>query len=1145
MNLRSKVILVASISVILVVLLINVIGHLIIIDGFHKIEVHNTETSLKNAQSFLDSELNYLDLKAQDWAKWDDMYNYILDRNDTFVERNLTDDTFANLDVNLVVITDKSGKVLYSRHYDYFTNQDMDVPEKFRQKIPADDKLISVINTGNPTSGIIAIEGHPMIVASCPVTDSPQKAPFAGCLIFGRCIEQAELTRIDRITGEKTGLYLTKTANLPPDVSLAFSKISEASPVYVQTLNSNRIAGYSLINDLYGSPELLLKLETDREVAAMGQVSYAYYVIASVLGALLTLLFAVFMLDRLVMRPIRELNSGVKQLAGDGDHSRRLGITGKDEISSLAQQINNMLETLEQSYHRIAMQDEKYKIVTENISDIIILLDMDLKILYFSPSTLRSRGYGSEELVALPLDKQVTPDSLSRALRRFDEMLRDEAANPGSFHVIDIDMEVYCKDGTTFWTENRFSPVRDEAGKVVNILCVGRDISSKKLSEKQLLVQRDLALKLSGAMSMNEAMRTCIETATEATGFDCGAVYMVKEEGKLNPMCLTGFSPAYLEAVALLNGKSRLRKKMLSDAPVYAGRDDNSDDIGEAEEREGIVAYALIPVYEKRGVVAYLFVGSHKIPSVSLESRRILEDITNQMGSVISRLKAEEELRESETKYQTLIESSASGVGIIQDGVYKYVNRTGARMFGYEREEVIGLPFLSLVGQEWMETVAERYRKRLAGQPAPDRYEVGMVCKDGSTKEVELFSSFISYEGKPATMAVITDITEKKLWENRRLVAQKLESIGVLAGGIAHDFNNILAAILGNISLARISDGQNSEVEEQLSKAEKACARAKDLTHQLLTFAKGGGPVKNTRSLIDLLRDSTNFALSGSNVKAEFNIARDLWPADVDVEQISRVIHNLVVNADQAMPKGGIVRVSAENTVLTDNNALSLPGGRFIKIAVEDHGEGISAHNIKYIFDPYFTTRQKGSGLGLAMTYSIVKNHGGTISVDSLVGTGTTFRIYLPASDQALPENLADTGKNYSLKGKRVLLVDDEEMIRDVTSRILKHMGIEEVLIAGDGREALRLYEQARREGRPVDVVIMDLTIPGGMGGKEAMQEMLKMDPATRAIVSSGYASDPILADYRKYGFKGMLIKPYKIQELDQVLGDVLSRPAE
>jgi len=1140
MSLRSKTIIIGIITIVGVLLPVNIIGYFIIVDGFEKIEVNNTQESIQNALTFIGEQRNFLDLRVKDWAQSEDTYRFIVDREDAQVERILTNDTFANLDINLIVVTDKSGVVLLARAYDYINKIQLEVPDKFKDKISLDDIMISNSSTGRTVSGIVVLQGSAMIVASCPVTDSMQEAPFAGNVIFGRRLEQVEPGKIDRVTGENVTIYSRDATDLPPDVSRALAQIRTDNPVYIQPLNADRIAGYTLITDLYGAPGILLKLETDRDVFSRGQASYLYYFIAGSLGALIALMIAILLLDRLILRRIAGLNNSVKELAGDGDHSRRLGITGKDEVGSLAVQINNMLETLQKSYKQIAQQETKYRLVTENITDIIIVLDMKLNIIYFSPSVLRDRGYTAEELVEIPLDQQVTPASLNTAIKVFDEVIRVEEHKPGSFESKNLELEVYRKDRTSFWTENSFSLIRDERGKPVNILCVGRDITERKQAEKEILLQRDLAMKLSGTASLTEAIRTCIESAGEATGLDCGAVYVIREDGKFNTMCLTGFSPGYLEAVSLLNGKSRLNKWVLSDDPVYVDSQHTPDNIGEAEMREGLSAYAVIPVYEKRGIIGYLFMGSHKAVDIPQENRRILESISRQMGSVIGRLKAEEELRESETKYQTLIESSTDAVGIIQDGVYKYVNKTGARMFGYRREELIGVPFLSLVAPAWMELVAESYRKRLTGQQTPEKYEIGMLCRDNSIRDVELSSSLISFEGKPAMMAVITDITEKKMWENRRLVSQKLESIGVLAGGIAHDFNNILAAILGNISLAKLSGGQNLDVEEQLTKAEKACARAKDLTHQLLTFAKGGAPVRSSRPLAELLQDATNFALSGSNVKAEFEINKDLWPADIDVEQINRVIHNLVVNADQAMPDGGIVNICAQNTILIENNPLSLPGGRFIEILVIDHGEGIPVHNLKYIFDPYFTTRQKGSGLGLAMTYSIIKNHGGTISLDSKVGIGTTFRIYLPASEQGLPENPTEAGSAHSFRGKRILLVDDEEMIRDVTGRILKHMGVDEVLVAGDGHEALCVYEQTRINGAPVDVVIMDLTIPGGMGGKEAIQELLKIDPDIRAIVSSGYASDPILSDYRAYGFKGVLVKPYKIQELSKVLGDVI-----
>lgn len=1141
MRLRTKAILIGISTVIVILLVVNIIGRIIIVDGFDKIEIQTAQKSLKNAVAFINEEKNSMDFRVRDWARWDETYRYIVDDDVTYIARNLTNDTFSNLDTNLIVITDKSGNVLYARGYDYINKTSIEVPVKFKSKIALDDKLIGNISTGEIVSGILVTPEASMIVASCPVTDSLQNAPLAGCLILGRCLEKVELARMNRITGENITLYKKNAADLPADVGNALSQVNKDKPVYIQPLSQDRIAGYTFLTDLYGAQSLLMKLETDRDAAGMGQVSYIYYVVAGSLGELIALVLCILLLDKLIMRRIAGLNNHVRGIAISGDHGKRLRLTGTDEIDSLALQINNMLETLQKSYQQIIEQENKYRLVTDNITDIIIVLSMDLKITYLSPSALADRGFTNEELMSIPLDQQMPAESLNRTYVTFKEALEKETNSPGSMGVVKMDLEIYRKDRSSFWTENSFSLIRDEQGRPVSILGVGREITERKLAEKEMLLQRDLAMKLSGTSSLVEAVRTCIETAFEATGFDCGVAYVVKEDGKLNAMCLTGFSPAYLETVTSISGKPDLGKQVLPDIPVYVGKEDGAGDIDVAEMREGITAYAIMPAYEKKGIIAYLYVGSHKADNISEENRRTLESITNLMGSVIGRLKAEEELRESESKYHMLIESSTDGVAIIQDGVYKYINQTLARMFGYSREELVGMPFLSLVAPAWMDMVVERQRKRLSGQPAPEKYEVGMLYRDGSIKEMELAGSLISYEGKPATMAVVTDITEKKTWENRKLVAQKLESIGVLAGGIAHDFNNILAAILGNISLAKLSDGQNPEVEAQLTKAENACARAKDLTHQLLTFAKGGTPVKNTRSLVELLHDSANFALSGSNVKAEFEISKDLWPADIDIEQISRVIHNLVVNADQAMPNGGIIKICAENTIINEVNLLSLPGGRFVIISVIDHGEGIPVHNIKYIFDPYFTTRQKGSGLGLAMTYSVIKNHGGTISVDSTVGTGTTFRVYLPASEQNVQEANHETGTYCSLKGKRILLVDDEEMIRDVTSRILKHMGVGEVLIAGDGHEAVSVYEQSMINNSPVDAVIMDLTIPGGMGGREAVLELLKIDPGMKAIVSSGYASDPILSEYKKFGFKGVLVKPYKIQELDKVLCDVLA----
>ncbi|HTZ19071.1 MAG TPA: ATP-binding protein, partial [Dissulfurispiraceae bacterium] len=368
---------------------------------------------------------------------------------------------------------------------------------------------------------------------------------------------------------------------------------------------------------------------------------------------------------------------------------------------------------------------------------------------------------------------------------------------------------------------------------------------------------------------------------------------------------------------------------------------------------------------------------------------------------------------------------------------------------------------------------------------------------------------------------LLDEIQERAKTEDELLKARRLESIGLLAGGIAHDFNNLLTAILGNISLAKMHVPREGRAFERLLEAEKASMRASDLTNQLLTFSKGGAPVKKTASVVELLIDSASFALSGSNVKCEFDLAEDIWPADIDEGQISQVINNVIINADHAMTEGGLIMVQARNVVISEADRLPLKEGRYIKISIRDQGTGIPSDMLPKIFDPYFTTKPKGTGLGLTTCYSIVKRHDGLITAESVMGSGSTFFIYLPASEGKVNAGRGEIESSLSGKGK-VLVMDDEEMIREVAGRMLNHLGYE-VGLAADGNEAVALYTTAKSEGNPFDIVIMDLTIPGGMGGKETIQKLAEIDPGIRALVSSGYSHGPITAEYRKFGFCGVV----------------------
>lgn len=386
-------------------------------------------------------------------------------------------------------------------------------------------------------------------------------------------------------------------------------------------------------------------------------------------------------------------------------------------------------------------------------------------------------------------------------------------------------------------------------------------------------------------------------------------------------------------------------------------------------------------------------------------------------------------------------------------------------------------------------------------------------------------------------------IAEERLKHEELLFrTQKLESLGVLASGIAHDFNNILTGIVGNITLAKMFLDETHKSFKPLGSAEQAALRAATLSTQLLTFAKGGAPVKKPVSLSPVIEESVSLALHGANVNCLVQLSDVLWTVEADEGQLSQVFNNIIINAAQAMPNGGTLIVGAENVTLTAGDNQELPPGAYVKITFADEGCGMSDAIQRKIFDPYFTTKPSGSGLGLATVHSIVSKHGGHIDLRSAVGIGTVFSIYLPSLGVAInpPGSCMMRSKSSGNVLGNVLIMDDEAVIRDLAAQVLQHLGYRTVGCA-NGEDAVALYCTALKSDTPFQAVIVDLTIPGGMGGKETAQRILTIDPAARLIVSSGYSNDPIMAVFGNYGFCAALAKPYRVSELAQVMTEVNS----
>ena len=379
------------------------------------------------------------------------------------------------------------------------------------------------------------------------------------------------------------------------------------------------------------------------------------------------------------------------------------------------------------------------------------------------------------------------------------------------------------------------------------------------------------------------------------------------------------------------------------------------------------------------------------------------------------------------------------------------------------------------------------------------------------------------------------EITQREQAEEELLRARKLESLGVLAGGIAHDFNNFLTVVQGNIEVAKVHLTPGEAAREFLDHAASACQRAKFLSSQLLTFAKGGAPVRRVASTAQLVTDAVLLARSGSSIAIELQLAESLWSAEVDSGQIGQVLHNILINAREATSGGGTIEVRAENIALQNGSGEAEP---HVRVSIRDQGHGISPEVLRRIFDPYFTTKPGGSGLGLATAYAIVVKHGGHLSVESTPGAGTVFTVDLPASLEAPLPQLPTTFP-MPTGTERLLVMDDDEALRELSKAVLSTLGYD-VQTAGDGAEAVDLYEKAEVAGKGFDAVLLDLTVTGGIGGLEAAAMLKHLDPSARLIVSSGYSDAPVMSRFAEYGFDAVILKPWTVREMSEVLRKVL-----
>ncbi|MGQ0794396.1 MAG: PAS domain S-box protein [Deltaproteobacteria bacterium] len=780
----------------------------------------------------------------------------------------------------------------------------------------------------------------------------------------------------------------------------------------------------------------------------------------------------------------------------------------------------------------LAEAEKRQSVFIEHSQDLMLETDLNGAISYASSNHRQALGYEPGELAGRSVYELIHEDDGAN-LRA--ELSRSAISR--SVGKVELRYKTHDSSRGWVWAECVCRVFTTTRGDMRGFI-VSRDITHRKKSDKQSrydTMVKSIANILHNLTSQEDALELIADRIkNNLDNADNVSVWRVRgEEAALQ--LHRGLPEWFAERMKRVESPKGFIWRTITEGKTVQSADADRDILISPEGRElGTKSYASAPIKFLGKVTKVINVNSYRKNAFGADELRVLETV----AELIEGRLIKETVKESEERYLAIAESASNLICELNaNGDYTYVSAAYKQVLDYEPAELIGENILEMVHLDDFPTLIWEIKNGFEANSG--RIAFRYKHRNGHWRWFENRArKFRTADGEVHFLVVSEDITERKRMEKEVIKVQKLESLGILAGGIAHDFNNLLTAIWGNVSLVKMGTTGNEKLQKRLADAEKACIRARDLTEQLLTFSKGGMPVKKTTSLGELITESASFAIRGSNVKCEFLLDEALWPSEVDEGQISQVINNLAINADQAMPEGGVITIKAENANIDEQDRLPVKEGRYIKISVQDQGIGIPEEYLPKIFDPYFTTKQKGSGLGLATVNSVIKNHDGYIRVDSKLKFGTKFYVYLPASEREISKHKPSEKEPVWGNGK-ILVMDDEDIVRETVSAILANLGYE-VVPAADGNEAIEIYKRAKASDRAFDLVIMDLTVPGGMGGRETMRRLLEFDPEIKAIVSSGYQGDTVMADHKGFGFKGVVGKPYKIQELSKTVYEVI-----
>lgn len=780
-------------------------------------------------------------------------------------------------------------------------------------------------------------------------------------------------------------------------------------------------------------------------------------------------------------------------------------------------------------------------IFDEADTEMILIFDLDGKISYVNEKGAELTGYFEDELLEMNITDILTPDQVEKIK---EEVLNKYAAG---------DKEVIVHEAKFIDRSLKMVPAEINSSLVTknnkpsSIRVIARELASEKDTAEQVPLPVEKAgkadappeVRKSGdeivlTFDMNGKIRYANEKCLEITGYFEDELLEMGISDILPPdqveeikksVLNSGGKEAVLEVKFIDRSLKMLPMKTHASLLKEEGQNDHIRII--AHETKADQAVSREPAAKKEPVPAV----AKKAPEDAVKKRP---------EQAAGKKLPEERPRSGENRYRLITEAVREMIlSFDMAGNITYVNERGAQMIGYFKDELSDMKISDILPPEQLQIL----KRQLLTQPiARNRKvlvpEARFINKESRIMHLEATSSLIMKGGNPSEIVILgRDLSRRKKMEKEMVRSQKFESLATLAGGLVDELNNALTGILGNIDLAQMELPAEGKAHASLFYAKEGCTKLKDLMRQFIIFSKGGMPNRETASFAEFIKTSVNQMLADSNVKSEFFIVGDLWNVAFDEGQMKQVIYNLLMNAREAMPDGGRINIYAENmssAAARKDAGLPMEDTDYVKISIRDSGEGIREEYLGRIFDPYFTTKKKGRGLGLPSVYSVIRKHYGYIYGDSKPGDGTVFHIYLPASKKEIPLK-KETGGNPVPVARKVLVMDDEDIVIDVAVQMIQQLGYE-AEAARNGSEAVEAYKRAMKSGKLFNAVILDLHVEGGMGGKDAIREILKMDPNVKAIVSSGYSNDPEMTDFEKYGFSGVVEKPYSIDELKRIL---------